>query len=108
MIDNPSVSMGCLNGVTVEGLWHRFKYFISEVIPVAGEARLSLAAHPDDPPLPELRNTRGVIYRPDHYDRLLNVRPGKGNAPECCRGTIVEMKEGDKGIMKVWRILKQK
>lgn len=95
MIYNPNAPMGHLNQVTAEELWHRLEYFISEVIPVAEEAGVTLAAHPDDPPLPELRNTPRLIYRPDHYDRLLNASPSKRNALEFCLGTIAEMKEGD-------------
>ena len=37
--------------VTEETLWETLQYFLERVIPVAEEANVKLAMHPDDPPL---------------------------------------------------------
>jgi mannonate dehydratase len=38
---------------TAEELWDNFEYFVKRVMPVAEEAGVKLAHHPDDPPLPD-------------------------------------------------------
>src|SRR5687767_14198298 len=39
---------------TADELWANYDYFIKAVIPVAEEAGVRLALHPDDPPVPSL------------------------------------------------------
>jgi mannonate dehydratase len=38
---------------TADELWANFEYFVKRVLPVAEEAGVRLAHHPDDPPLPD-------------------------------------------------------
>src|SRR5262245_2993181 len=40
--------------ITPEQMWENYAYFTKAVLPVAEEADVKLALHPDDPPLPEL------------------------------------------------------
>jgi mannonate dehydratase len=49
----------------VTDLWERLEYFLNEIIPVAEEAGVTMAAHPDDPLAPFLRNTPRLIYQPN-------------------------------------------
>src|SRR5690606_14826800 len=37
--------------ITTEQLWSRLEAFLGEVLPVAEEAGVTLALHPDDPPM---------------------------------------------------------
>ena len=67
--------------------------FLEEVVPVAEEAGVQLAAHPDDPPLPTLRQQPRLIYQPFLYQRLIDLVPSKSNALELCVGTLGEMTE---------------
>ena len=53
---------------------------------------MRLAAHPDDPPLPALRGTARLVYKPELYQRLLDLVPSHHNALEFCQGTIAEMR----------------
>ena len=64
-------------------------------MPVAEEAGVRLAAHPDDPPMPTLRGTPRLVYQPHLYQRLLDIVPSRANALEFCLGTLAEMTEGD-------------
>jgi len=64
-------------------------------VPVAEEAGVVLAAHPDDPPLPTLRGQPRLVYQPQLYQRLLDRRPSPANALEFCIGTLAEMTDGD-------------
>ena len=78
-----------------EVLWERLSFFLNELVPVAEKAGVRLAAHPDDPPLETLRNTPRLVYRPDLYQKLLDIHPSRSNGLEFCLGTIAEMQEGD-------------
>ena len=42
----------------------RFRAFINEMVPVAEEAGVRLALHPDDPPMPVLRGAHRLSYTP--------------------------------------------
>lgn len=86
---------GTVGPVTSEQLWARLTDFLEAIIPVAEEAGVRLAAHPDDPPMPTLRNTARLVYQPRLYQRLLDIVPSRANALEFCLGTLAEMTEGD-------------
>jgi mannonate dehydratase len=75
-------------------LWERLDVFLQACVPVAEEAGVRLAAHPDDPPVPELRSNPRLLYRPEHFDDLLDLYPSTANALEFCQGTITEMLPG--------------
>jgi mannonate dehydratase len=83
--------------VTVEedGLWERLAFFLDELVPVAEEAGVRLAAHPDDPPVERLRGTARLVNAQAKYDRLLALAPSPANALEFCIGSLAEMREGD-------------
>ena len=78
-----------------EQLWQRLDEFLDAVLPVAEEAGVTLAAHPDDPPLPTMRGQPRLVYQPQLYQRLLDLRPSPANALEFCIGTLAEMADGD-------------
>ena len=46
--------------ITHNELWERLQYFLDHIIPVAEEAGVIMAAHPDDPPLPYIRNNAKI------------------------------------------------
>ena len=76
-------------------LWQRLDWFLKELVPVAEEAGVRLAAHPDDPPADMLRGTARLVNSHAKYDRLLDIVPSKANALEFCIGSLAEMPEGD-------------
>jgi mannonate dehydratase len=81
--------------VTGDQLWSRLEIFLKEIVPVAEDAGVRMAAHPDDPPMPAIRGTARLVYQPDLYQRLLDLYPSRSNALEFCQGTIAEMQGGD-------------
>jgi mannonate dehydratase len=91
MVYDPQAPAGTIGTVTSEQLWSRLEYFLKELVPVAEEAGVRLAAHPDDPPLPALRGAARLVYKPELYQRLLDIVPSPANALEFCQGTIAEM-----------------
>jgi mannonate dehydratase len=76
-------------------LWRRLETFLRACLPVAEQAGVRLAAHPDDPPVERLRDTPRLVCQPRLYQRLLDMVPGPSNTLEYCLGTIAEMSEGD-------------
>jgi mannonate dehydratase len=95
MVYDPSAPPGTIGEVTQEQLWERLKFFLDEILPVAEEAGVRMAAHPDDPPMPVLRGTARLVYQPHLYQKLLDLHPSPASACEFCLGTIGEMAQGD-------------
>ncbi|HVT29686.1 MAG TPA: mannonate dehydratase [Lacipirellulaceae bacterium] len=95
MVYDPQAPAGSVRPITHEILWQRLSEFLDEVIPVAEEAGVTLAAHPDDPPMPTMRGQPRLVYQPALYQRLLDARPSRANALEFCIGTLAEMPEGN-------------
>lgn len=91
MTYDASAPAGVVAPVDEETVWKRLEAFLQEIVPVAEEAGVRMAAHPDDPPLPVLRETGRLIYRPERYQRLLDLVPSHNNALEFCVGAISEM-----------------
>ena len=86
---------GFMPPVSSAELWDRLKRFLDEMLPVAEEAGVELALHPDDPPMPELRCTPRMVYQPSLYDRLISLNPSPANMLEFCMGSLQEMTEGN-------------
>jgi len=81
--------------VSRQELWRRFEAFLAAVIPVAEAAGVTMAAHPDDPPLETVRHQPRLVYQPHLYQRVVDLQPSRANRLEFCLGTIAEMSEGD-------------
>lgn len=95
MVYDPSAPEGFIPPCSHEEMWNRFQYFLNAIIPVAEEAGVKLAAHPDDPPLPFLKKTPRLIYQPQLYQKLIDLYPSTSNQLEYCLGTLSEMTEGN-------------
>lgn len=91
MIYDPDAPAGTVGPVSSEQLWQRLTDFLTELVPVAEEAGVRLAAHPDDPPLPTVRDTARLVWQPNLYQQLLDVAPSPANGLELCLGTLAEM-----------------
>ena len=95
MVYDPEAPAGSLVPPTRDELWGRLEYFLKEIVPVAEEAGVVMAAHPDDPPLPTLRGAPRLIYHPRFYQKLFDLVPSPNNQAEFCVGTISEMTDSD-------------
>jgi mannonate dehydratase len=95
MVYDRDAPAGTVSTVTSEELWRRLADFLRAIVPVAEEAGVRLALHPDDPPMPTLRGTARLVYQPALYQRVLDLEPSYYNAVEFCVGSIAEMAEGD-------------
>jgi mannonate dehydratase len=95
MVYDRGAKPGILPAISHEELWRRLARFLEDVVPVAEQAGVRLAAHPDDPPMPTMRGQPRLVFQPHMYQRLLDLVPSRSNALELCVGTIAEMTEGD-------------
>ena len=95
MVYDPDAPEGIVKPVDSEELWQRYKWFLSEIVPVAEEAGVKLALHPDDPPADSLRGAARLVNEPDKYQRVLDLVPSDSNALEFCLGSLQEMRDGD-------------
>jgi mannonate dehydratase len=94
MVYDQAAPKGTLPPISHEELWRRLQRFLEEVVPVAEQAGVRLAAHPDDPPMPTMRGQPRLVYQPQMYQRLLDITPSRSNSLEFCVGTVAEMTEG--------------
>jgi mannonate dehydratase len=95
MVYDENAPAGTIPSITHEELWRRLERFLHEILPVAEEAGVTLAAHPDDPPMPTVRGQPRLVYQPRHYQKLIDLNPSPANALEFCIGSLAEMTEGD-------------
>jgi mannonate dehydratase len=94
MVYDTHAAPGYLPRISHAELWERVSFFLKELIPVAEEEGVKLAAHPDDPPVPYVRQAPRLVYQPGMYQQLLDIAPSPSNTLEFCLGSIAEMTEG--------------
>lgn len=95
MVYSSDAGAGRVAAISHDELWRRLEGFLEAVLPVAEEAGVKLAAHPDDPPMPTMRGQPRLVFQPRLYQRLIDLSPSPSNMLEFCVGTLGEMTEGD-------------
>lgn len=70
-----------------EGLWDNLRYFLQKIIPVAEEAGLVMAIHPDDPPYSIFGLPR-IITCEENLDRFLSLFESPANSLCLCTGSL--------------------
>jgi mannonate dehydratase len=77
--------------VSEEKLWENLEYFLKAVVPVAEEAGVKLAMHPDDPPLSPIRGLGRIMRSIENYQRLIDLVPSPVNGVTLCQGNFTMM-----------------
>jgi mannonate dehydratase len=77
--------------VTEEQLWDNLKYFLERVIPVAEDANVKLAMHPDDPPLSPIRGIGRIMRSVENFQKLIDLFPSPFNGIGLCQGNFTLM-----------------
>ena len=72
-------------------LWTNLETFLQEIIPVAESAGVTLAMHPDDPPLPEFSGKARIMNSVENFERLVALVPSPCNAICFCQGSFATM-----------------
>ena len=85
-------TMACSDGeVSSHELWDRLERFLAELVPVAEQAGVVLAMHPDDPPLPKFRDKARIMNSVEAFERLVELVPSPSNAICFCQGSFATM-----------------
>ena len=79
---------------TAEEMWDNYFYFMKAVLPVAEEAGVKLALHPDDPPLPTLGGIARLFYHFEGFKRAMEAFPSPNSGLDFCMGCWSEMGQG--------------
>lgn len=77
--------------VSEEKLWENLEYFLKIIVPVAEEAGVKLAMHPDDPPLSPIRGLGRIMRSVENYQRLIDLIPSPVNGVTLCQGNFTMM-----------------
>lgn len=68
-----------------EDLWANLSYFLEAVIPVAEEAGVRMAVHPNDPPIPVSHGSDQILATFEDWKRLVSIvdSPANGMTFDC-------------------------
>lgn len=77
-----------------EEMWGHFDYFMQRVLPVAEEAGVRLALHPDDPPVPMLGGIARIFSSFEGFQRAVKEYDSPSFGLNFCMGTWSEMGPG--------------
>jgi mannonate dehydratase len=80
--------------VDAQRLWDHLAYFLERVVPVAEQAGVRMAIHPDDPPWPIFGLPR-IICRGADLERLLKLVDRPANGVTFCTGSLGALPEND-------------
>jgi len=79
--------------VPAEEVWSRIAYFYERIVPVAEQARVRLATHPDDPPMAYYRGVHQALVGFQGLGRLVDLVPSPYNGLLLCLGCLQEAGE---------------
>lgn len=80
--------------VDAEQLWDHLAYFLERVVPVAVQAGVRMAIHPDDPPWPIFGLPRIICRGPD-LERLVGLVDSPANGVTFCTGSLGALPDND-------------
>lgn len=78
---------------THQAMWERIEYFLRRVLPVAENAGVRLAVHPNDPPVPIYRGVAQPLSDLDGLKRLVDLIDSPANCIFFDTGVTTEMGE---------------
>jgi len=76
-----------------DAMWDNLTYFLKAVVPVAEEAGVKMALHPDDPPVPSIRGISRILSSVDLIKRALNVVASPNSGLTFCQANFSAMGE---------------
>ena len=79
-------------GTTTDAqMWANFEYFLHRALPVAEQAGVKLALHPDDPPMSPVRGLARIMRDMDAFKRVLDMADSPANGITFCQGNFAAM-----------------
>jgi mannonate dehydratase len=79
---------------TADEMWANYEYFMKAVVPVAEEAGVKLALHPDDPPVESLGGVARIFGSFEGFKRGMELVPSPNSGLDFCMGCWSEMGPG--------------
>jgi mannonate dehydratase len=76
-----------------EEMWDYYQYFLEGVLPVAEEAGVTLALHPNDPPVPSLAGVPQLFRSFEAYKKAMDLVKSENHGLQYCLGNFSEMGE---------------
>lgn len=73
--------------VRAEDLWENLRYFLQEILPVAEEAGIKMAIHPDDPPWSIFGLPR-IMTGDESLQKFLSISDSPSNGITFCTGSL--------------------
>jgi mannonate dehydratase len=77
--------------ITRAELRENLQYFLDRVVPVAEEAGVKLALHPDDPPVERTRGVPRLVNSVESYERILGMYDSEHHGVCLCQGNVALM-----------------
>ena len=77
--------------ITAQQLWENLEYLLKAIVPVAEQAGVKLAIHPDDPPVDSIQHVARILNTADAMEKACNLVPSPNLGITMCQGTFVEM-----------------
>lgn len=75
-------------------MWRNYEYFMKAILPVAEEAGVRMALHPDDPPVPSLGGVARLMRSFEGFKKALEIVPSPNSGLDFCMGCWSEMRGG--------------
>jgi len=91
LVDTSLLPLSAYHPISDEEMWENFTYFLKAVIPVAEEAGVKMALHPDDPPVPSLGGVARIMRSVEAFKRVIETVPSDYNGLLFCQGCFSEM-----------------
>jgi len=88
--------------VSEEKIWSNLEYFLKAIIPVAEQAGVKMALHPDDPPLSPLRGIGRILTSADSFRRILDMVPSPVNGITFCQANFKLMGGDIAALVREW------
>ncbi len=81
-------------------LWENLHAFLEQIVPVAEQAGVKLALHPDDPPISPIRGVSRILRDADSLERAINLVPSASSGITLCQGTLATAGESIPAVIR--------
>lgn len=88
--------------VDEERVWASLEWFLRAALPVAEEAGVRMALHPDDPPVSPLRGIGRILTSADAFRRVLAMDPRPVHGITFCQANFRLMGEDIQALAREW------
>ncbi|HVB03039.1 MAG TPA: mannonate dehydratase [Chitinophagaceae bacterium] len=86
-LDKMRYKLAAYHGMDHQSLRENLKYFLSQVVPVAGELGIRMAIHPDDPPF-DIFGLPRIVSDGEDLEFITNAVPHPSNGICFCTGSL--------------------